>query len=161
SMKPVNGVVDSFKESIFSTITQRANRTGSINLSQGFPDFDGPEWALALARNAFSLGLNQYAPSYGTLPLREAIQRNHEALYGLRYEAAGGEILVTNGATEAIYSTITALVNPGDEVIVLEPAYDSYIASLALARGVGKVVPLKAPEFRFDMAELRACVTPK
>src|SRR5580765_6607948 len=129
-MKPVNPVADSFKESIFSTITQLAIRTGAVNLSQGFPDFDGPEWALELAKEALGNGKNQYAPSYGILALREAIQRNYEAFYGLRYEAGGGEILVTNGATDAIYSTITALVNPGDEVIVFEPVYDSYIASI-------------------------------
>jgi N-succinyldiaminopimelate aminotransferase len=159
-MKSVNLVVDSFRESIFSTITQLSNAHQAINLAQGFPDFDGPAWLHDLAKAALSREKNQYAPSYGIPALRAAIARNYDRFYSLAYDPAS-EIVVTNGATEAIYAAIAAIVNPGDEVIVFEPLYDSYVASLQLARADVKVVTLKAPDFNYDLAELRALATPK
>lgn len=162
-MKPVNHTISSFKESVFSTITRLANEHRAINLSQGFPDFDGPQWVIELARGALAqghLGKNQYAPSLGILPLREAIAKNYRRFYGLNYDPAS-EIIVTNGATEAIYSTIAALLNPGDEVVVFEPLYDSYLASLKVAQAVVKSVPLKAPDFTFDFEALKKQVSAK
>jgi N-succinyldiaminopimelate aminotransferase len=157
-MKPVNTIVGSFQESIFSTITQLAVAHQAINLSQGFPDFDGPDWVKELVSKALFQGKNQYASSWGTPNLRQAIARNYDRFYGLAYHPTG-QILVTNGATEAIYATITALVNPGDEVVVFEPVYDSYLASLALAGAVVKVVTLQAPDFHYDPAKLASLVS--
>ncbi len=159
-MKPLNLTVTEFKESIFSTMTKLALENQAINLSQGFPDFDGPSWVIDLAAKAAKDAKNQYAPSMGILPLREAISANYKRFYNLDFNPLN-EIVVTNGATEAIYCAITALVNPGDEVVVFEPFYDSYLASLQLAGA--KVVPvtLKAPNFTFDLNELKAAVNDK
>ncbi len=159
-MKSINKTVDNFKESIFSTMTKMAMENKAINLSQGFPDFDGPKWVVELTKEALESGQNQYAPSMGILPLREAIAHNYQRFYHLSYNPLN-EVLVTNGATEAIFCTCMALLNPGDEVIVLEPFYDSYIASIELAGA--KVVPvtLKAPDFHFDMADLKEALSDK
>jgi N-succinyldiaminopimelate aminotransferase len=166
-MKPLNHVVTQFKESIFSTMTKLAIDHEAINLSQGFPDFDGPQWIIDLAKNAMdqgnklgNVGKNQYAPSNGILPLREAISSNYKRLYNLDYDPMN-EVIVTNGATEAIFCTCMALINPGDEVIVFEPFYDSYLASLQMAGA--KVVPvtLKMPDFSFNKEELIAAINSK
>jgi len=159
-MKPVNSIVESFKESIFTTLTQLAIKHEAINLAQGFPDFDGPAWIHDLAKTAIAEGKNQYAPSYGIPSLRAAIAKNYERFYSLKYDPAN-EVLITNGATEAIYCAITALINPGDEVIVFEPLYDSYAASLQLAKADIKVVTLKAPDFNFDLVTLKFQVSEK
>ncbi len=159
-MKPLNNIVSHFKESIFSTMTKLAVENQAINLSQGFPDFDGPSWVIDLATKALQDGKNQYAPSFGILPLREAISANYKRYYQLDYNPHD-EIVVTNGATEALYCAITALVNPGDEVVVFEPFYDSYYACLLLAQA--KVVPvtLKIPHFKFDLEELKKSISSK
>lgn len=156
----LNHVVSSIKESIFSTITQLANEHKAINLAQGFPDFDGPEWIVRLAQQSLAQGKNQYAPSYGILPLRNAIAGNYQKHYNLSYDPKS-EIIVCNGATEALYATIAALVNPDDEVVLFEPFYDSYIAALQVARANVKVVTLHAPEFNYDVSELRAQLSSK
>lgn len=155
-MKAHNQIVSEFKESIFSTMTGLANQHQAINLSQGFPDFDGPSFVIDYAKKALDLGhlnKNQYAPSMGTIELRTAISNNYKRFYKLDYNPQN-EVVVTNGATEAIFCTILALVNPGDEVVVLEPFYDSYLASLKMAGA--KIVPvtLKKPNFTFDKQEL-------
>ena len=159
-MKKLNAVVDDFKESIFSTMTKMAIENQAINLSQGFPDFDGPSFVLDYAAAALTKAKNQYAPSMGTIELRSAIAKNYQRFYGLDYNPQT-EIVVTNGATEAIYCTIMALVNPGDEVVVLEPFYDSYLASLRLAGA--KIIPvtLKKPDFNYDINELKAAISDK
>ena len=162
-MKPFNHTVSAFKESIFSTMTKLALVHEAINLSQGFPDFDGPKWLIDLASSALNqghLGKNQYAPSSGILPLREAIAHNYKRFYGLTYDPIS-EVVVTNGATEAIFCTIMALCNPGDEVVVFEPLYDSYLASLQMAGAVVVPVTLKAPSFNFDREELKKMVNEK
>jgi aspartate/methionine/tyrosine aminotransferase len=160
SMKDLNNTVTTFKESIFSTITQLANSKQAINLAQGFPDFDGPEWILNLAKNALYQGKNQYAPSLGILSLRQAISNNYNKYYKLSYDPQS-EIVVTNGATEAIYSTVAAIINPGDEVVVFEPFYDSYSAALQIAGA--KIVPvtLHLPDFSFKAEELIAKLNAK
>lgn len=166
-MKPLNHIVTEFKESIFSTMTKLAIDHEAINLSQGFPDFDGPKWIIDLAKSAMdqghdlgNVGKNQYAPSPGILPLREAISKNYKRFYNLDFDPAS-EIVVTNGATEAIFCACMALINPGDEVIVFEPFYDSYLASLKMAGA--KVVPvtLNAPDFSFNSEELIAAINSK
>ncbi|MBC7429254.1 MAG: aminotransferase class I/II-fold pyridoxal phosphate-dependent enzyme [Bacteriovorax sp.] len=159
-MKPLSNTVEQFTESIFSTMTKMAMENKAINLSQGFPDFDGPRWVIDLAAKALNEAKNQYAPSMGILPLRQAIANNYERFYNMKVDATC-EVVVTNGATEAIFCTCFALLNPGDEVVVLEPFYDSYLASIQLTGA--KVVPvtLKAPDFHFDIEELKAAVTNK
>ncbi|OGH00504.1 MAG: hypothetical protein A2600_05785 [Candidatus Lambdaproteobacteria bacterium RIFOXYD1_FULL_56_27] len=160
-MKPLNPLLSRLEESIFSTITQLSNQHQAINLAQGFPDFEGPQWVLELAQEALLAGgKNQYAPSWGLPALRQALADSYRSLYGLTYDPAQ-EILVTNGATEAIYATIAALVSPRDEVVAFEPLYDSYLASVTLAQGNLKTVTLNAPGFGFDLEELKAQVGPK
>ncbi len=159
-MKKTSAVVNRFKESIFSTMTKLALENKAINLSQGFPDFDGPKWVRELAVNALMDGRNQYAPSMGLLSLREAIAANYKKYYGLTFNPLS-EIVVTNGATEAIFCTCMALLNPGDEVVILEPFYDSYLASIEMAGAKAIPVTLHAPEFKFSQDELRAAITDK
>lgn len=159
-MKNTSIVVNRFKESIFSTMTKLALEHKAINLSQGFPDFDGPEWVRDLAAKAIKDGKNQYAPSMGLLSLRESIAANYKKFYDITYNPLN-EIVVTNGATEAIFCTCMALLNPGDEVIVLEPFYDSYLASIEMAGGKAVPVTLKAPDFHFNPEELKAAISNK
>lgn len=159
-MKSHNTEVLKLQESIFSTITQKALQENAINLAQGFPDFEGPEWVIKLAQEAFLQGRNQYAPSMGALTLRQAIADLYQRHYQLSFDPQQ-EILITHGATEAIYCTVRALINPGDEVIVFEPLYDSYAASVQMARGVLKPVTLRAPEFMFSEDEVRSQISEK
>ena len=159
-MKSFNHTVTNFKESIFTTMTKLANENQAINLSQGFPDFDGPLWVKELAIKAIQDGKNQYAPSMGLLSLREAISELYLTHYNLNYHPSN-EVVVTNGATEALFCTCLALLNPGDEVIVFEPLYDSYSASIKMAGAVAVPVTLKLPDFCFDEEELTAAITSK
>jgi aspartate/methionine/tyrosine aminotransferase len=159
-MKELNKIVGNFKESIFSTMTKMALANQAINLSQGFPDFDGPKSVIELAQKQLLLGMNQYASSMGALPLRVAISKKYARHYGLNFNPEN-QILISNGATEGIFCTLMALLNPGDEVIVLEPFYDSYGASIEMAGG--KIVPvtLKKPNFNYDIEELKNAITSK
>lgn len=159
-MKPLNTTVEQFTESIFSTMTKMALENKAINLSQGFPDFDGPSWVSDLAAKAVKEEKNQYAPSMGILPLRSAIAHNYKRFYNYSLNPLS-EIVVTNGATEAIFCTCMALLNPDDEVVILEPFYDSYLASIKLAGAKAIPVTLKAPDFHFDLEELKSAITSK
>jgi methionine aminotransferase len=144
--------------SIFSVMSRLAEEHGAINLSQGFPDFDcAPELVEAVAR-AMREGHNQYAPMLGIFPLRQALARKIELLYGRRYDPAT-EITVTSGATEGIFSTLTALVRTGDEVVLLQPAYDSYAPAVQLSGGVPVFVTLRGPDYHVDWNEVRRAVT--
>jgi len=143
---------------IFTTMSALAVRTGAINLGQGFPDQDGPTSVLDVAAAALHSGHNQYAPGPGVPELREAIAEHQQRHYGIALDPQS-EVIVTAGATEAIAAAILALVNPGDEVVVLEPFYDSYVATIEMAGGRRRPVTLHAPDFRLDLAELRAAVT--
>ena len=136
-------------------MTALAARTGAINLGQGFPDTDGPDFMLDEARAAIAAGVNQYPPGRGIRPLRVAIADHTRRHYGLDYDP-DTEVLVTTGATEAVAAALLAFVDPGDEVIALEPYYDSYAASIDLAGGVRVGVGLLGPDFRLDHAELAA-----
>ena len=144
---------------IFAEMSALATATGSINLGQGFPDTDGPRAVAEAAAAAILAGRgNQYPPGPGIPELRQAIAAHQQAQYGIGLDP-DTQVLVTAGATEAIAAAILALVDTGDEVIALEPYYDSYAATVAMARGVRVPVTLRAPAFRLDVAALRAAVT--
>ncbi|MFC9615090.1 pyridoxal phosphate-dependent aminotransferase [Streptomyces sp. NPDC056938] len=150
-----------FGTTIFAEMSALATATGSINLGQGFPDTDGPEEIREAAVRALRDGRgNQYPPGPGVPELRTAIAAHQEHRYGLSFDP-DREVLVTAGATEAIAASLLALVEPGDEVVALEPYYDSYAASIALAGGTRVPVTLRpdAGAFRLDLDELRAAVT--
>jgi len=132
----------------------------AINLSQGFPDFDGPEFLQQRLAWHVSQGANQYAPMTGVQPLREAIAEKTAALYGYLPDA-NSEVTVTAGATEALYAAITALVRPGDEVICFDPSYDSYAPAVALSGGVMKRITLSPPHFRVDWQAFSELLSPR
>jgi N-succinyldiaminopimelate aminotransferase len=150
-----------FGTTIFAEMSALALSTGSINLGQGFPDTDGPEEVREAAVRALREGRgNQYPPGPGIPELRTAIAAHQQRRYGLGYDP-DTEVLVTAGATEAIAAALLALVEPGDEVVALEPYYDSYAASITMAGGTRVPVTLRPHEgsFRLDLDELRAAVT--
>lgn len=149
-----------FKDSIFGVISKLAREHNAVNLGQGFPDFDGPEWLKDIAYKKMQEGHNQYAPFPGTVHLRQEIANYYKKFYSLNYNPES-QITVTVGATEAIYVVITALINPGDEVIVLEPFYDSYVASIKMAGGIPVPVTMHAPDFTVDRQELEKAITPR
>ena len=126
--------VGSTATTIFAEMSALAIATESVNLGQGFPDYDGPAFMLAAAERAIAEGVNQYPPGRGIAPLRQAVVDHSRRHYGLAYDA-DPEVIITTGATEALAAAILAFVDPGDEVIALEPFYDSYAASVALAGG--------------------------
>ncbi|MDQ1626937.1 MAG: N-succinyldiaminopimelate aminotransferase [Actinomycetota bacterium] len=143
---------------IFAEMSALALATGSVNLGQGFPDTDGPEEIAEAAVRAIRDGHNQYPPGPGIPDLRAAIAEHQERFYGLVLDPAS-EVVVTTGATEAVAAALLGLIDPGDEVIALEPFYDSYTAGIAMAGGRRVPVTLRAPDFRLDVDELRAAVT--
>jgi len=145
---------------IFTVMSALATERGAVNLGQGFPDFGCDPRLLDLVNDAMREGLNQYPPMTGVAPLREAVAAKIEALYGRRYDPVS-EITVTAGATQAILTAILAIVHPGDEVIVLEPCYDSYVPNIELAGGVVVRVPLTPGTFRPDFDRIAAAITPK
>lgn len=143
-------------------MTALAVATGAVNLGQGFPDTDGPVSMLTAAKEAIAGGLNQYAPGPGMPVLREAIAADRTRNYGLEYDPAD-QILVTVGATEAIAATILGLVEPGEEVLLIEPYYDSYAAAVALAGARRTTVPLveDGSGFAVDLDALERAITPR
>jgi methionine aminotransferase len=145
---------------IFTVMSALAAEHGAINLGQGFPDFDCDPKLLDLVNQAMHEGLNQYPPMPGVPQLRQAIGDKIERLYGKRYDA-GSEITVTAGATQAIITAILAIVHPGDEVVVLEPCYDSYGPNIELAGGTIVRVPLTPGSFRPDFGRIAAALGPK
>ncbi|QEO10882.1 pyridoxal phosphate-dependent aminotransferase [Protaetiibacter larvae] len=146
------------RPTIFAEMSALATATGAINLGQGFPDEDGPAAVLEAARAAIADGVNQYPPGLGMPVLREAIARHQKRFFGLEVDP-DREVLVTAGATEALAAALLAFVGPGDEVVTLEPVYDSYAAIIALAGARHVTVPLSAPDFLPDPEALRAAVT--
>ncbi|SIT90445.1 methionine aminotransferase [Pontibacter indicus] len=135
--------------SIFAVMSAMANEHGAINLSQGFPDFNCPDELIALVTKYMQEGYNQYAPMPGMPALRHKISEKTEKVYGYRPDQ-DQEVTVTTGATEALFAAITAVVKPGDEVVVLEPCYDSYAPAIRLAGGIPIYVPLAIPDFSID-----------
>ncbi|MFE4862738.1 pyridoxal phosphate-dependent aminotransferase [Streptomyces sp. NPDC056670] len=164
SARPLlNRRLTEFGTTIFAEMSALAQQTGSINLGQGFPDTDGPEAVREAAVRALREGHgNQYPPGPGVPELRTAIAEHQRGRYGLAYDP-DREVLVTAGATEAIAASLLALLEAGDEVIALEPYYDSYAACIAMAGGTRVPVTLRPHEGRFvlDLDELRAAVTPR
>ncbi|ACS84724.1 pyridoxal phosphate-dependent aminotransferase [Musicola paradisiaca] len=136
---------------IFTQMSTLAQQHQAINLSQGFPDFDGPSYLKERLNHHVSQGANQYAPMTGVTPLRQVIAEKTAELYGWQPDAET-EITVTAGATEALFAAISALVRPGDEVICFDPSYDSYAPAVQLAGGVLKRLALQPPAFRVDWA---------
>ncbi len=154
-----------FGTTVFAEMSALAVATGSINLGQGFPDYPGPPEVLDVARQAIGTAADQYPPGPGVPELRTAIGEHQQRFSGLTYDP-DTEVLVTAGATEALAAAMLALVEPGDEVVLLEPIYDSYSAAVAMAGGVVRPVPLTPPgpeggRWTFDPAGVRAAITPR
>lgn len=143
---------------IFTTMSAMAQRYGALNLSQGFPDFDGPGALLERVNYYLTHGYNQYPPMTGVAPLRENIAQKVSDLYGLECDSET-EVTVTAGATEALFCAIASVVNAGDEVIVFDPAYDSYDAVIRLQGGVPIHIALTAPAFTVDWLRVRGAIT--
>lgn len=144
---------------IFTVMSQMANEHQAINLSQGFPDFDGPAALLNAVGAYIAKGMNQYSPMAGIPALREQIAAKVQRLYGNPVSA--DEVTVTSGATEALFAAIAAVVCPGDEVIMFDPAYDSYEPAVELNGGIAVHLQLQPPTFAIDWAQVQAAITPR
>jgi N-succinyldiaminopimelate aminotransferase len=154
----VSSRLQAFGTTIFSEMTRLANEHRAVNLSQGFPDFDGPEFAKEAAIDAIRKGHGQYARVTGIPELHRKLSEKYRRDWGLDY-AADTEITVTSGATEAIFDAIHGACDSGDEVVLFEPFYDSYLASVSMAGAVPRFVTLRAPDWKFDLRELEAAFT--
>lgn len=153
--------VATFGTTVFTEINALAQQYNALNLGQGKPDFDTPPDIVAhLAQAAQAGQYNQYAPGSGTASLRQAIVDHSTRFYGLDIDPAKG-VVVTSGATEGIFATILGLVDPGDEVIVIEPFYDSYVPNILMANAVPVCVPLHPPTWTLDPSELQSAFTSK
>lgn len=147
--------------SIFSTMTQLATQHGAINLGQGFPDFDPPAELVTAGLEAMRAGFHQYAPSVGLPELRHAVAEDARQRHGLVYDP-DTEVTVTVGATEGMWTVITALLEPGDEAIVVEPSYDSYAPAIVAAGGVPRFLPVTPfPDLRLDLDRLERTFGPR
>ena len=145
---------------IFSIMSGLANEVGAINLSQGFPGFPVSEKLISLYHDALKAGHNQYAPMPGIFTLRECIAEKMEDLYSCIYDPET-EITITAGGTQALYTAISALIHEGDEVIVLEPSYDSYVPAILLAGGIPVHIPLQPPNYFIPWEEIKKLITQK
>ena len=145
---------------IFTVMSKLAADEGAINLSQGYPDFDGPPLLLERVGHYLNNGYNQYPPMAGVEPLREAIAHKVNALYGATLDPET-EVTVTSGATEALFCAVTAVIQPGDEAIVFDPCYDSYEPAVTLAGGTCRHIPLYAPDFRIDWDRVADALGPR
>lgn len=145
---------------IFTTMSQLAAQTGALNLSQGFPDFDGPDALREAVGRHVMAGHNQYAPMTGLPALRDQVAIKVASLYG-RQVSADSEVTITPGATQAIFCAIHAVIRPGDEVIVFDPCYDSYEPAVELAGGLCIHQPLSLPDFTIDWQKLADAITPR
>jgi methionine transaminase len=145
---------------IFTTMSALANEVGAINLSQGFPDFETSPELIKLANAALKKGHNQYAPMAGVQALREQIAKKTEKLYGTTYNP-DTEITITAGGTQAIFTAITAMIHPMDEVIIFEPAYDSYAPAIKLMGGIVKSLELEPPDYRISWDMVKRLINNK
>ena len=159
-MKPVNSVLSSFGTTIFEVMSTLAREHGSLNLGQGFPDEDGPAHLKSVAGNAMSDKPNQYPPMPGVPELRQAVAAHNKRFYNLDVNWEN-QVLITSGATEALAASMLALIEPGDEVIVMEPVYDSYVPMIMRAGGIPKPVRLLPPEWELSEDVLRAAFSGK
>jgi methionine aminotransferase len=146
--------------SIFAVMTRLANEHGAINLSQGFPDFDCEPALVESVARAMRAGNNQYAPMPGVLALREAVANKVQQCYGARVDPQS-EVQIVCGATAGLYATLTAFVQAGDEVILFEPCYDSYVPVIRLSGGTPVFVSLRYPDYRVDWDEVKRAITPR
>ncbi|HWZ13741.1 MAG TPA: methionine aminotransferase [Mucilaginibacter sp.] len=153
-MTPLISKLPAIGTNIFTVMSGLATEVGAINLSQGFPDFNTSPELVKLVNNAMNNGQNQYAPMPGVMALREQVARKTEKLYGAVYNP-DTEITITAGGTQAIFTAITAIINPNDEVIIFEPAYDCYAPAIKLAGGIVKSLELEPPDYRiaWDMVK--------
>ncbi|MBM4099992.1 MAG: aminotransferase class I/II-fold pyridoxal phosphate-dependent enzyme [Planctomycetes bacterium] len=149
-----------FGESVFATISRLAARYGAVNLGQGFPNFDGPEFVKDAAIRAIREGRGQYARTFGLPEVTRAVAARFRATSGVEVDP-DAEVTVTSGCTEASAAVMLGLVNPGDEVVLVEPFYDSYPACVAMAGGTVRTVRLRAPDFAFPLEDLRKAVGPR
>lgn len=159
-MKPANDLFANVPTTVFAVFSALANEHDAVNLGQGFPDTDGPAWIREAAAKAIMDGPNQYPPMFGVPALREAVAEANKRFYGLDIDP-NTEVMVTSGATEALMDCCLALLNPGDEAIIIEPFYDSYPAQIKAAGGVPKYVRLEAPDWSLSEEKLRAAFSKK
>jgi methionine aminotransferase len=157
---PVTSKLPDVGVSIFAVQTRLANEHQAINLSQGFPDFDCDPALVEAVAKAMREGHNQYAPMPGVLALREGIAAKVERLYGPKFDPMT-EIVVTSGATAGLFATLTTFVQPGDEVILFEPCYDSYVPVIRLSGGTPVFVSLRYPDYSVNWDEVRRAITPR
>ena len=151
--------VQAFGTTIFAEMTALANRHGAINLGQGFPDFEAPGFVKEAAHAAITAGVNQYAPTRGLPHLQQTIAAKMARQYRMEVDP-DANVVVTHGATEALFAAILALVNPGDEVIVFEPYYDAYVPDVRMAGGELRFYPLHPPEWKIEPERLAALFSP-
>lgn len=156
----INSKLPDLPTSIFTIMSKLAAKHNAINISQGFPDFDTDPVLIKLVADAMRAGYNQYAPMAGIYSFREAICQKIEALYGAKYHPES-EVTVTSGATEAIYSTISAFVSAGEEVLVIKPAYDCYEPAILANGGIPVFIQLNNKDFKMDWGVFRSKITPK
>src|SRR3954470_7737346 len=154
---PVQSKLPAVGTTIFTVMSALASEKGAVNLGQGFPDFDCDPRLVRAVTDAMTQGLNQYPPMAGIPQLRAAVAAKIEAMYGHSYDPST-KITITAGATQAIITAILAVVRPGDEVIVLEPCYDSYVPNIELAGGTVVRVPLVPGTFRPDFGKISAAI---
>ena len=159
-MKPANEVLSGIGTTVFTVMSALAVRHGAINLGQGFPDTDGPADVLEAASAALHDGRNQYPPLTGVPELREAVAAANARFYGLSVDPAS-EVVVTSGATEAITASLMALINPGDEVVLIEPLYDTYLPVVRMLGATPRLVRLQPPRWELPRAELAAAFGPR
>jgi len=159
-MKPANSILSSYGVTVFETMSRLAIETGAINLGQGFPDDNGPEALRQLAADAVMEGPNQYPPMLGIPELRQAVAAHNKRFYGLDVDWQT-EVMVTSGATEALADCLLALIEPGDEVVLIEPLYDSYLPMVRRAGGIPKLVRVAPPEWELPRDALAAAFSDK
>ena len=157
---PITSKLPDVGVSIFAVMTRLANEHGAINLSQGFPDFDCDPALVDAVAAAMRAGHNQYAPMPGVLALREALAAKVQRCYGATFDPQT-EIQVVSGATAGLYATLTAFIHPGDEIVLFEPCYDSYVPVIRLSGGTPVFVSLRYPDYRVDWDEVKRAITPR
>ena len=159
-MKPANTVLSRYGATIFATMSRLAQEKKALNLGQGIPEDGEPQDIVEYAADALRTGSNQYPPMYGLPELRQAVARHDREFYGLELDWQS-ETVVLSGGTEALGASLLALIDPGDEVVLIEPLYDTYLPIIQLAGGVPKIVRLQPPEWKLPEAELAAAFGPK
>ena len=157
---PLQSRLPSVGTTIFTVMSKLAADVGAVNLSQGFPDFDCDPALIEAVGRYMRAGLNQYAPMQGVPALREAIAAKYAHYHGASYHP-DTEVTVTSGGTEAIFDAVASVVHPGNEVVLLEPCYDSYIPSIVLNGGVPVAVPLRPPDYQIDWDAVGEAITPR